>query len=1488
MHLPGGPTDKFGNYYEGKWTVLCLIDLLKGEVDKIRLEPPGDDGFEFYRVRGKITEFHQVKTGPGWTIAKLIREGVLPNFLVRLNEPSYECHLVTAEGASELRKLSERARNAKDFEEFNSKFLNDEESRSKFGSIVKILSTPQPEIGAFERLRRIYVTIIDEKQLDYRIADRLNPLYEDDPHNIADILAQLALASIHRELSSPDIETYLSSRGLTKRVWTVDPGLGQIVAGETEHYLQSLQQTSIPSITISRKECAQIEEQFQTNKNLFVSGTAGIGKSHVLGQTIEFFKTKNWPILAFRLDRIDPNQTGNNVWAQINLSGSPVHVLASIAKGQDCLLVIDQLDAVSLASGRSVSFFSRIEDLLREAQMYPNLKILFGCRRFDIEYDPSFKKLVKDNNEVRVQHLAQDEIEAVLSSLQVDTKRIREEQWKLLSLPLHLGLLSEVLQDTEQNAFDFNTANELFNQYWQFKAKRLSGSNWVDALNKVCHYMSANQILSAPKVILDTHLEDAAKLISENILVEQSNRYAFFHETFFDYVYARQFVASQSDLIKLLLTEGQGLFRRAQIRQILTFLREAEPDKYYQVLAALLTHSNIRFHIKEAVFGFLRSVAQPSQEEWKILFSFLPSSNKGLQREGYKVLRLSPAWFKLIDEIGMIEQWLVSESPDQQSEAIDLIRIHQETFPDRASELLEPYLDKSDEWNQRITNVLFYTEFKESRKLFNLLLILIDSGKLDSFQRAPIHFGDLVKTKPEWCCEAIGHFLKRKLAILKVSGETEGFRKDIEDNDFLEDIVTETAEKAPEKFIAEILPFIVEAVELTAYEKERQGSRMDAIWFQPMLSEHSLTEKILLSMGRALALLAERSPVEADTLFNSLIDKDYHSIQFLLCMGFQGNPEYFADKAIDYLTESPLTRLETGCSSNAYWASIELIRNVTPYASGQQMASLETTLLNFYPEIEETKNAYFRKTFGLRQYRLLEGIHPDKRSSSAIRRIQEWQRKFGSKALESPSSLRSGWVTSPLGRDVLEKLTDAQWLKAIAKYSSDRTAFSTGEDWLKGGALELSRELEFFTKNDPERFANLLLRLPDNTHIWYYEATLRGINASSFEPGFELLEKVIQKVQGLPEHPCGREISDLIGKYAALDIPRSLVDVLVEFATKGAGPKETASEEYDEDPNEPGLIVRGLLNEGLNSVRGRAVYELGSLILAEPNRLDYLLPVLQQVVSDPSMPVRLLAARTLLCVLHHNRELAVSLLPFLFTDADELLLGAEFCEKLIFYCIFTHFSIVKPLIEKMLLSKYISVKMAGARLAMQAMLIESNDELFLEACFDHSTEQKKGFAQVLYPTLKVPEYQEACAKRLVVLFNDEDEKVRSLASKCFRALEIGQLEAMKDFIKSFIESRAFPDNYDDIIYVLDKKSVYLPDIACGVCEKFIQIAGDEASDIRTSSAATAHHITDVLLKVYSQTKDQVIKEKSLNLIDELLEIGAYSMGGRIDRFERLL
>ena len=118
MPLAGGAAEKFGNRYEGRWTVACMLDVMGEKAESIRLEPPGPEGqgFEFWTTKQGIQEYHQVKRQRSighWTINALKREGVLSNFTARLQEdPMVRCVFVSANSAGQLAELSDRARSS--------------------------------------------------------------------------------------------------------------------------------------------------------------------------------------------------------------------------------------------------------------------------------------------------------------------------------------------------------------------------------------------------------------------------------------------------------------------------------------------------------------------------------------------------------------------------------------------------------------------------------------------------------------------------------------------------------------------------------------------------------------------------------------------------------------------------------------------------------------------------------------------------------------------------------------------------------------------------------------------------------------------------------------------------------------------------------------------------------------------------------------------------------------------------------------------------------------------------------------------------------------------------------------------------------------------------------------------------------------------------------------------------------------------------------
>lgn len=67
---PGGEADKFGNLYEGAWTVRHVLYVLMGKADSITVEDVGDlaEGSEFTYRHGEVCESRpRTGTCPEWS-----------------------------------------------------------------------------------------------------------------------------------------------------------------------------------------------------------------------------------------------------------------------------------------------------------------------------------------------------------------------------------------------------------------------------------------------------------------------------------------------------------------------------------------------------------------------------------------------------------------------------------------------------------------------------------------------------------------------------------------------------------------------------------------------------------------------------------------------------------------------------------------------------------------------------------------------------------------------------------------------------------------------------------------------------------------------------------------------------------------------------------------------------------------------------------------------------------------------------------------------------------------------------------------------------------------------------------------------------------------------------------------------------------------------------------------------------------------------------
>ena len=195
---------------------------------------------------------------------------------------------------------------------------------------------------------------------------------------------------------------------------------------------------------------------------------------------------------------------------------------------------------------------------------------------------------------VVVRRLTHETVRKVVVKFGLDANSLSSKQLNLLSIPLHLKLLSELVEDEEIRALNFEKAQDLYERFWQYKQRvireRLGRQvQWTQVIYALCDDMHERQILSTPEFVVEEWNNDVEAMVSENVLARENSRYSFFHEGFFDYAFARRFAGGTQSLLTLLVSSEQHLFRRAQVRQILLYLRDTDFDRYIADLKETLS-----------------------------------------------------------------------------------------------------------------------------------------------------------------------------------------------------------------------------------------------------------------------------------------------------------------------------------------------------------------------------------------------------------------------------------------------------------------------------------------------------------------------------------------------------------------------------------------------------------------------------------------------------------------------------------------------------------------------------------------------------------------------------------------------------------------------------------------------------------------------------------------------------------------------------------
>lgn len=945
MTLPGEPAAKLGDRYEAWWTLSQVLRMLSGETESIRIEDPGADKTEFVVTAGSHHELHQAKrshpTGK-WSVSALQSDGVLQAIGVQLSDNNNKFVFASGSDARELADLSAAARDAQTEVEFQRHFLK-AGSRKRGLEKLRQCWDCDPS-AAYERLRRIEVRTIDEGELETKVRLGVQVLFLNRPEAVVAELRSIVADSVHRTWTRRALLQELEKRGHPRRRVINPQSALAAVEDATDRYLYSERPRLIRDVLIPRTAThTLLSAMGETATDSALTGKAGSGKSACVVELVDGLRAQGVPALSFRLDRVPTasTPTTTELGAYLGLEESPVLVLNAAleaAKGPG-VLIIDQLDAASTTSGRSSGAFELVDQLIREvkgARARSVIHTVVVCRAFDWHHDHRLRRLVPPGSQAQIDiaDLSLDEVKEVLTAAGYDPTLFRARQLELLQLPQNLSLFIEADFDVSCEPA-FATEKMLFDRYWDAKRTAIFEQlwavpdEWLQVIEVLCDEMTASRQLSVAKETLDrfspVYVE---RMASEGVVTLDGRRYGFGHESFFDYCFARLFCSQSTTLVSFLTRSEQHLFQRAQVRQILTYLRDADRVRYVREIASLLSDQTIRTHIKELAFALLAEVPDPSEDEWTIWESWLnpivmaaragPASSNPLTAHANPPSTLawrkfvgSQSWFEFADRRGLIERWLGSSSDGLTGLAMSWLNVHHRAYPDRVAALLEPYAELSDPWQSRLRAFLQWVQPHLSRRLFDLFLRLVDNGALDE-ARGPIAsnstfwhlFYRTARDRPDWIPELLARRLIRGLAIVQAAGEGSSQPKFLGYDPAITELVEKSAGQFPAVYVEFMLPVVLAISDATLMETE--PPRRDRVWRHLIRSEHLRGEDALLDgLVKALGVLARDESTDLRGTIANLRHRETHIANHLLLSLYTASPERFAEESISLLCDQP-------------------------------------------------------------------------------------------------------------------------------------------------------------------------------------------------------------------------------------------------------------------------------------------------------------------------------------------------------------------------------------------------------------------------------------------------------------------------------------------------------------------------------------------------------------------------------------------------------
>ncbi|GAL74588.1 hypothetical protein JCM19275_3443 [Nonlabens ulvanivorans] len=328
------------------------------------------------------------------------------------------------------------------------------------------------------------------------------------------------------------------------------------------------------TLTILRTEVEEVfkwvlksPKENESNIAIVAGNAGGMGKTVILSQLYKRLISRDIPVISLKADKL-VFDSFKALEHEYNLDISFEQLFDEIIKEKEIgVLLIDQIDALSQALSSDLKPLRFYDSLIQRFSGHPKIRIIISTRIYDLNYDPIIANY-KGKKSFIIKPLIRTQLFDVLNDFGIKKhNQFSDSFLDLISTPLHLDVFLKVYGKS-LNVNEIKTLQDLYSELWKQKilevksinTSSVTSSNLSSFIFEVASKMYELQEINISSELFEDEFYGEINYLKSVGVFTENSAIEFFHQSFFDYAYARNFIKSNKDLLSDVLSRHQGLF----------------------------------------------------------------------------------------------------------------------------------------------------------------------------------------------------------------------------------------------------------------------------------------------------------------------------------------------------------------------------------------------------------------------------------------------------------------------------------------------------------------------------------------------------------------------------------------------------------------------------------------------------------------------------------------------------------------------------------------------------------------------------------------------------------------------------------------------------------------------------------------------------------------------------------------------------------------